>query len=445
MTVALFDFGVIMQITNIREPASFGKRTTRPSIIVTHNGTSKQFSISPVWLSICASLALVFMVGYFSATAYLIFRDDLISASYAQKARMKHEYEDRIAALRSKLDHVTSRQLLDQQAIETQVQQLLARQQKIGDRTNSLNSLLKKAEAKGLGSNARTGNIPVPRINPAKSEESTDSLTTGSINPDRGTQIASVFSLRGGLGVQSEATLKTNPHANQFTHKLFGDIAKAITEIDASQKNRVDSIRMAAEQRTEKITSRLKSLGVSLNPPATSNVGGPFVPLERNMPFDIYLDALETSLQRYEYASKKVKSLPLGTPVKTPVVSSHFGTRVDPFNGRVAMHSGIDFKAPTGTPVMASGAGKVIKAGRSGGYGKVVTIRHPSGFTTRYAHLSSILVKEGQRVKLGQKIGKIGSTGRSTGPHLHYEVRSNGSARNPSKYLKVGRQVSDLI
>lgn len=434
-----------MNTTNIREPASFGKRATRPSIIVTHNGASRQFSFSPIWVSVVASLAFVFMVGYFSATAYLIFRDDLISASYAQKARMKHEYEDRIAALRSKLDHVTSRQLLDQQAIETQVQQLMARQKTIGSRTGSLNSLLQKAEAKGLGSVRTSGAIPVPRISPVKTKEETDEITTGSIQPTQNTQFASAFSLRGGLAAQAPEKPTVRQNSNQFTHKLFGDIANAITEIDASQKSRVDTIRMAAEQRTQKISSKLKSLGVSVQPPVTANVGGPFLPLERDMPFDIYLEALETSLQRYEYATQKAKSLPLASPVKNPKVSSHFGSRVDPFNGRIAIHSGTDFRAPTGTPVMATGMGKVVKAGRSGGYGNVVTIKHPSGLRTRYAHLSRILVKNGQQVDVGEVIGKVGSTGRSTGPHLHYEVRSNKSARNPAKYLKVGRQISDLI
>lgn len=434
-----------MSTAPIREPGSFGKRAIRPSITVTHNGKSRQFNFSPVWVSVFASLAFVFMVGYFSATAYLIFRDDLISASYAQKARMKHEYEDRIAALRSKLDHVTSRQLLDQQAIETQVQQLMKRQKTIGNRTGSLNSLLQKAEAKGLGASPRSNSIPVPSVSPVKGGVEANALTTGSIQPSSNPTFASAFSLRGGLSGETKAPSKTNDLSNQFTHKLFGEIANAITEIDAGQKDRIDTIRLTADSRTQKIASKLKTLGVTIEPPATSGVGGPFVPLDRGLEFDVYLEALEDSMQRYEYAAKKAKSLPLGSPVKNAKVSSRFGSRVDPFNGRVAMHSGIDFKAATGTPVLATGNGKVIKAGRSGGYGKVVEVKHPSGLTTRYAHLSRIQVKVGHRVKKGQQVGKVGSTGRSTGPHLHYEVRNGKSARNPAKYLKVGRQVSGLL
>jgi len=137
--------------------------------------------------------------------------------------------------------------------------------------------------------------------------------------------------------------------------------------------------------------------------------------------------------------------MPLGSPLPNSKVSSRFGSRIDPFNGRMAMHNGIDFKAKKGTPVKASGAGVVVSASRKGGYGKVVEIRHSNGYTTRYAHLSRMNVKKGQKVKKSQVIGKVGSTGRSTGPHLHYEVRRNDKARNPSKYIKAGYEIRGLL
>jgi murein DD-endopeptidase MepM/ murein hydrolase activator NlpD len=102
------------------------------------------------------------------------------------------------------------------------------------------------------------------------------------------------------------------------------------------------------------------------------------------------------------------------------------------------MHTGIDMRGDRGEPVHATANGKVSIAGREGGYGNMVEIDHGNGFSTRYGHLSAIEVKVGQRVRIGQEIGRIGSTGRSTGPHLHYETRIKGEPVNPQKFLRAG-------
>jgi len=442
-----------MSYSQIREPVSFGKRAAENSVILTRNGKSHQFQVNPVIAALLGSFVFVFMVGYFGATAYLVFRDDLISASYAKQARMKHEYEDRLAALRSKLDRVTSRQLLDQQAIEIRVQKLMKRQEAIGSQNGRVSELLEKAEARGLGANPRTGQVPVPRKNPVKEEAALDEIKTGGISTELAKSdiaTASTFSLRG----NQSTTTQISPYvaqsgsvlgANSFTDQLFGDVADAIDIIDTQQREKVSMLRASAIARTETIMSTLGSIGVKVQAPETIGVGGPFVPLDKNTNFDNYMNALEDSLQLYDQVSSLAKGLPIGTPLKRAKISSHFGSRVDPFNGRIAMHSGTDFKAPTGTPVLATGNGKVIKAGRKGGYGKVIEIQHKNGMVTRYAHLSRIQVKVGQKVSAGSRIGKVGSTGRSTGPHLHYEVRRNKSARNPAKYMKAGRQLIDVL
>jgi murein DD-endopeptidase MepM/ murein hydrolase activator NlpD len=118
-------------------------------------------------------------------------------------------------------------------------------------------------------------------------------------------------------------------------------------------------------------------------------------------------------------------------------VTSRFGLRKDPFRRKPAMHSGIDFRGPVGSPVYTTAPGVIVKAGRHGGYGKLVEVRHENGVTTRYAHLSMIAVRAGQKVKRGDMIGKLGNTGRSTGPHLHYETRVGGRAIDPLKFWKA--------
>jgi murein DD-endopeptidase MepM/ murein hydrolase activator NlpD len=122
--------------------------------------------------------------------------------------------------------------------------------------------------------------------------------------------------------------------------------------------------------------------------------------------------------------------------------SSGFGVRSDPFLGRPAMHTGLDFRASTGDPVRATANGKVVNAGWAGGYGRMVEIDHGNGLSTRYGHLSEIGVKVGEQIKIGQVIGAVGSTGRSTGPHLHYETRIDGDAVDPQKFLRAGVRLS---
>jgi murein DD-endopeptidase MepM/ murein hydrolase activator NlpD len=118
--------------------------------------------------------------------------------------------------------------------------------------------------------------------------------------------------------------------------------------------------------------------------------------------------------------------------------SSNFGVRIDPFLNRPAMHTGIDFRGNTGEPVRATASGTVTAAGWSGGYGRMVEVEHANGVATRYGHLSEIDVKVGQPIKIGQVVGRLGSTGRSTGPHLHYETRVDGEAVDPEKFLRAG-------
>jgi murein DD-endopeptidase MepM/ murein hydrolase activator NlpD len=134
--------------------------------------------------------------------------------------------------------------------------------------------------------------------------------------------------------------------------------------------------------------------------------------------------------------SMKKNTLPSNTPVNVGYNSSSYGWRIDPFTGRTAFHEGLDFTAETGTPIYASDDGIVVAAEHTPDYGKIVKIDHGSGLETRYAHASTLLVKVGERVSKGQAIAQVGSTGRSTGAHLHFEVRLNGAALDPRKYLR---------
>jgi len=144
------------------------------------------------------------------------------------------------------------------------------------------------------------------------------------------------------------------------------------------------------------------------------------------------LGVLEAQL--FEQAVKK-KAMPTMMPVSAPFNASGFGYRIDPFSGQQAMHEGIDFITDTGTPVVAAAGGVVQFAGFHPQYGNMIDIDHGNDLVTRYAHLSKVMVKEGDVLQRGRRIADSGNTGRSTGPHLHFEVRFRGGAQNPSKFL----------
>lgn len=151
------------------------------------------------------------------------------------------------------------------------------------------------------------------------------------------------------------------------------------------------------------------------------------------------IDARETELRVLESllagGRLREESFLAGNPIRTGYLSSTFGYRIDPFHGNVAFHRGIDFAGPAGAEIVATGDGIVVSAGDHAGYGKMVEVSHGDGISTLYAHASKVLVRAGDIVREGQVLAKIGSTGRSTGPHVHYEVRRNGTAINPATYV----------
>lgn len=154
------------------------------------------------------------------------------------------------------------------------------------------------------------------------------------------------------------------------------------------------------------------------------------------------LGALESRLF-LDYAKKQF--VPSSLPVDNNWFSSNFGWRIDPFTGLSTFHEGIDFMSPKGRAIRAAAAGVVVYSGRHPQYGNMVEIDHGNGLVTRYAHASALDVTVGDVVVIGQKVGAVGNTGRSTGPHLHFEVRVRGAAVNPNKFLKRNPRGSHLV
>ncbi len=175
--------------------------------------------------------------------------------------------------------------------------------------------------------------------------------------------------------------------------------------------------------------------------------GGPFIPADDLLATDasyelqVSVAMLDQRLDRWEALHRLVQSLPLHAPLEHYEINSDFGYRKDPINGRSALHTGTDFGAPRNTALYTTAPGVVTFAGWRGRYGRVVEIDHGYGVKTRFAHLAKISVKKGQSVGLGEEVGLLGSSGRTTGPHLHYEVLFEGKPYDPMNFIKAGKDV----
>jgi murein DD-endopeptidase MepM/ murein hydrolase activator NlpD len=206
-----------------------------------------------------------------------------------------------------------------------------------------------------------------------------------------------------------------------------------LARVEQAQFEQAALVAKALDVRYQVTAAELKRLGLTpARVGSADGVGGPFESAG-NPTFR----ALFNSWKKLDTLQDGVIAIPADKPVRTATFMSGFGYRSDPFNHRSAMHPGLDLAGPIGTPIYATADGTVARAGwNSGGYGNLVEIDHGRGISTRYGHMSAILVREGDRITRGQQIGRMGSTGRSTGSHLHYEVRIDGRAVNPMPFMK---------
>ena len=227
--------------------------------------------------------------------------------------------------------------------------------------------------------------------------------------------------------------------------------ARGLAEVEARQLALVERLTFFADTRAARAAAALKTLGLDpfkvLDRTSRDAMGGPLeqYATAKGGGMDPRFEQLGLSLARLSALERGLEGVPQVLPASLASISSGFGYRHDPFNGRGAMHSGLDFRGPKGAPILAAAKGRVSFVGRKSGYGNVVEVDHGNGVMTRYAHMSAFKSKVGQAVEAGQPIGAIGSTGRSTGPHLHFEVRINGRAVNPRPFLERAPDVLEEI
>ena len=227
--------------------------------------------------------------------------------------------------------------------------------------------------------------------------------------------------------------------------------AQALARLEARQEAFASRLLAAVNDRAAKAETAVAALGLDprgLVRNAAAGRGGPFIPYRGKMgkakALGASFAALEGALFRMEVLERTLVAVPSGNPANVLMMSSGFGYRSDPFTGGGAMHAGLDFRGPIGTPILAAAPGRVSFVGQKSGYGNVVEVDHGQGILTRYAHLSGFTATVGQQVTAGEQIARMGSTGRSTGSHLHFEVRLNGVAVNPRRFLEAKADVLEV-
>lgn len=425
--------------TTPRRAAKHHPVQTQAGYTIIHAGKQVRFGPVVFWIGV----GTVTLLGMWSAATatYFAFRDDVLTRLIARQAEMQYAYEDRIAELRARVDRTASRQLLDQEQFDQKLDQIMRRQTALESRATALGTIPDASVTGSVRPTGRGASADAPSGSPKPSPISDTVIFV--VPPDREARL------------ESRAPHMAAPRPSQFARAQGFDsvVFKLQTSLDQVEKRQMAALAAvedSLESRARRMRGVIGDLGLNLAQLEVAAprgpVGGPFVPVKLSADasaFDRQLYRINTTRVQVEKLNRALALVPYRKPVIGVVeFTSGFGVRSDPFLGRPAMHTGLDFRAATGDPVRATANGKVASSGWQGGYGRMVEIDHGNGLSTRYGHLSEINVKVGDIVKIGQVIGAVGSTGRSTGPHLHYETRIDGDAVDPQKFLRAGVRLS---
>ncbi|MBJ7404436.1 MAG: M23 family metallopeptidase [Bradyrhizobium sp.] len=410
---------------------------TDDAYTIVHAGKQVRFGPVVFWIVV----GTVVLLGLWSAATatYFAFRDDVLTRLIARQAEMQYAYEDRIAELRAKVDRTTSRQLLDQEQFDQKLDQIMKRQTALESRATALGAMPDVTGSISRSAPQQRGEAGQTTPKPSPISDTVIFVAP----PDREARLES--------RAPSVVAAPSSQFArNQSFDNVLVRLTNSLDQVERRQMATLSAVEESMDSRMRRMRGVVSDLGLNLahleSAVPRSAMGGPFVPVKLTAnagPFEKQLHRINTTRAEMDRLNRTLALVPYRKPVIGEVeFTSGFGVRSDPFLGRPAMHTGLDFRAATGDPVRVTAYGKVVSAGWSGGYGRMVEVDHGNGLSTRYGHLSEINVRVGEIVKIGQVIGLVGSTGRSTGPHLHYETRIEGEAVDPQKFLRAGVRLS---
>ncbi|GJD34331.1 M23 family metallopeptidase [Methylobacterium aerolatum] len=356
-----------------------------------------------------------------TATYLVLFHDQALSRILAGQMAMRNAYEARIAGLRDRIDGAATERTESASALTARLENALARQAELERRQAALAGLVNAADAPS----AATAGFRDPLAGYGLRE----------MQP-----VAPAPGRRGALDGADPAD-------------GLGRLEARLAGLEAAQGSALGRIAAGAQTGIARLRSVVVQAGLDparlLPTTAGARVGGPLVALDATalarQGFDGGLAVAGRLVGDRQQFKRLVADLPLRQPLAGALsVSSTFGPRLDPFTRGLALHTGIDLKGEYGELARATAPGVVTEAEWSGGYGNMVEIDHGHGLVTRFGHLSRIAVRPGQRIAAGDPVGTVGSTGRSTGTHLHYETRIDGEPVDPQRFLDAGRALPGL-
>jgi murein DD-endopeptidase MepM/ murein hydrolase activator NlpD len=453
-------------------------------IYIRSDGRVQFFTFGPSLQATLAGLTLIFLGWVAFATVNVIFKDRIIAAKDHRYQKMQADYENKVADLQISYDELNAALVSAEDRFKATADALQTKQNAIAGFLNRANQVQNMAGIRNASPApaAPSNNGPVdpnsaagldvdaaPGFAPDDTGSSTLTVLPGPAQP----QPRTAAPVRSGLLEGTFRRLASLPGLvrERFSPHQTRDLSRAYAQHPGLHTLAQQTARVADIGKSENVlmarTENALGQGVGnlrnvvrqtgINPDAFARkiatergVGGPEIPLDQVRVEGIsdpqfahaYLSAAAV-LDQLNELSAALDHVPLTTPVSAATFdrSSGFGARVDPFTHRYAFHPGIDFAGPWGSVVHATAPGVVVFAGYRGGYGNMVEIDHGYGIHTRYGHLSTISVRQGSQIAKGGGLGRVGSTGRSTGPHVHYEVWYDNAVKNPNNFIEAGRHV----
>lgn len=437
-------------------------------------GSVQFFEFSPAF-QMTIAVATIGLLGWVAyASVVVIFKEQIIIAKDQRYASMQSAYESRISQMQLAYDDMNGLLALaeerfqnstrDLEAKHRQLTALLMQKQAMDQRFRSLRTQ--------VANMARYAGVQYARVQPANDGSNTLAMQLATAEPalrQGRTQRTISDSAIGSVAVAVGSGLGGAPvkgalAKNHLVQKIAA-LERRLDVIKSEQVSLLDDLRETASRQVDRFEGILRTTGLAVDTVVAqvgggvsrsrNGVGGPF--LSTNLGAEIRASAIDglngdfterfsdvaQVFMRLDSITAAMGRLPLVTPVEHGLYrsTSGYGPRADPITGRPAFHPGADMAGEYGTAIMATLPGRVVVAGTKGAYGNMIEIDHGRGIRTRYGHLLTMLVKPGDYVQFRQKIGTMGSTGRSTGPHLHYEIWFNDVHRNPTKFFDAGRNV----
>jgi len=440
---------------------------TERQLYLRSHGQVQFVSLSPLAQLGMSIVAFVFLGWVAFTSVNVVFKEQIIASKDRRFVKMQSAYEERIAQMQSSYDDLNGQLVIAQERFLATTRALEAKHQQITDilsQREAANRPLdemrtKVAKTLRSGNQGRRNNILM-----AVTEMNGAPRVSRKVTPDPASGVGGPTGVGGSLlGSSARAqdiALDLDQSFDDFA--LIGDpetdrLHGRLLNLTMKQQVMINAMEETTDRRIREMESVIGMTGVTTAAEFIERIGadeltqgGPYLDLNDAGALADGNDEAEFSRQVYRISRNlgqlaslqhSIAKLPTAEPLPGYRVTSGYGPRVDPFNRRMAFHSGLDMAAAYNTPVYATAAGVVSYAARKGPYGRLVEIDHGNGIKTRFGHLNSIKVKTGQKVDFRDVVGKVGSSGRSSGPHLHYEIWFDGKTRNPIKFIEAGQYV----